>query len=796
VRIVFPPVSTLAAVGLSYFLTGALATRAFGTLSPIWYSNAIVLVALLRHPPRSWWAFLVAGGLADMAAIGWFGQGSPFLVAMCDMVEVALAAVLIARSGGLTAPLFAGRQMLRIMVVCALAPIATSALGALLLQGWHRDAFLAAWRTWYSATALGLVTVTPFLLSWADRDLRRDNLGRVTGRRMLVLGLGTLLAAAVAYQHWHPALLFLEFPLVFGLTWLFGLAGATAGMVAVMAGALAAALYGPYDVFSILMPQGAVERRIEAVQLYLLAILMSSLPVAVLRSQQRELLGQLRRVGNARGEFLAAMSHEIRTPMTGVLGMADLLAQEPLTGRQRKYLEAMQGSGRHLLSVINDILDFSRLESGRLELESIDFHVAEVVEGTRSLMHPLAVERGLQLRIDIAPAVQIPLRGDPLRVRQVLLNLVGNAVKFTEHGSVTVRVSGHASDHPQQVRVLFEVRDTGVGIEEARLAHLFAPFAQADASTTRQFGGSGLGLAISKRLVEAMGGTIGASSRSGAGSTFYFEVPLALGEPEAVTDDAAAQAAPIVPRRILVAEDVEINRDLLQAALARQGHDVVFAVNGAEAVELARDHDFDIVLMDVQMPVLDGVAATRRIRELPAPRGTVPIVGLTANVMARERALYLGAGMDDCLGKPIQWDQLRAALARLGGTAPTAPAPFVAAETAPLIEDRAIDGLRAIMQGAALARLLEQGIAGHEAACARLLEPASPAQFQREAHGIKGSAATLGLARVSAIAARIEAIAPQDADRVPGMARELRQALADSRRALAERELLPSRAPA
>jgi two-component system, sensor histidine kinase len=792
VRIVFPPVSSLAAVGLTYFLTAAAATRAFGTLSPIWYSNAIVLVALLRHPPSRWWAFLLAGALADCAAIGWFGQGSAVLVAMCDMVEVSLAALLILCTGGVTSPLFAGRQMVRIMAACALAPVATSALGSLLLQGWHRDAFLAAWRTWYSATALGLVTVTPFLLSWTDRDLRQDNLGRVTRRRMLLLAGGTLLAAGLAYQHWHAALLFLEFPLVFGLTWLFGLAGATAGMVAVMTAALASAMYGPYDVFSILMPQGALERRIEAVQLYLLAILMSSLPVAVLRAQQRELLAQLRRVGNARAEFLAAMSHEIRTPMTGVLGMADLLAQEPLTGRQRKYLEAMQGSGRHLLSVINDILDFSRLESGRLELESIAFSLAEVAEVTRSLMHPLAVERGLELHVEIAPAVQIPLRGDPLRVRQVLLNLVGNAVKFTERGGVTVRVSGRATDDPQQVQVLFEVRDTGIGIEEAQLAGLFAPFAQAQASTPRQFGGTGLGLAISKRLVEAMGGTIGASSRPGAGNTFYFELPLALGEPVSDTVHATARSGDVVPRRILVAEDVEINRDLLEAALVRQGHQVVFATDGLQAVALAREQDFDIVLMDVQMPVLDGVAATRRIRELPAPRGTVPIVGLTANVMARERALYLGAGMDDCLGKPIQWDQLRAAIARLGGASATATETSAAAEPALLIDERAIDGLRVLVQGPALAKLLEQGLRGHEAGCARLLDPARAAQFQRDAHSIKGSAATLGLARVSAIAGSIEAVAAQDAGQATTLAHELQQALADSRRELAQRGLLPS----
>jgi signal transduction histidine kinase len=369
------------------------------------------------------------------------------------------------------------------------------------------------------------------------------------------------------------------------------------------------------------------------------------------------------RAAGAKSSFLAAMSHEIRTPLTSVLGMADLLATEDLAERQNGYVEAIRASGRHLLTILNDILDFSRIEAERLELERIDFPLGGVLGELRSLVAPQAAERDLAVAFELDKRAPPMVRGDPTRLRQVLFNLLGNALKFTREGRISVAARETARDG-KTARLRFEVRDTGVGIPPERQAALFEPFSQHDASTTRRYGGTGLGLAICKRLVEAMEGAIGVESAPGAGSLFWFEVPLEIGDPA-----AAAAARPAFdpgsapPLRVLVAEDMRMNRELLRAMLGRHGHEVTFAQDGAEAVEWAERERFDLVLMDVRMPVMDGMEAARRIRRLPSPAGSVPILGLTANVMEAERRRCVEAGMDMVLTKPVAWPELFALFA-------------------------------------------------------------------------------------------------------------------------------------
>src|SRR3954452_18671985 len=353
----------------------------------------------------------------------------------------------------------------------------------------------------------------------------------------------------------------------------------------------------------------------------------------------------------AMSEFLAVMSHEIRTPLTAVLGMADLLAAEQLSPRQRGFAEAIRTSDRHLLHVINDVLDFSRIEAGGLELERVDFPLGEVLEQVRSLMVPQAVERGLHLAFELDEHSPPIVKGDPTRLRQVLLNLVGNGLKFTHAGGVTVRMTSRPAGEGRFV-LRFEVEDTGIGIAPEQVADLFRPFAQADRSIARRYGGSGLGLAISRRLVGAMGGEIGVESAPGEGSRFWFEVPLERGDVLVAAERSAPEQASVRPLRVLVADDVEVNRELLGEVLGRHGHAVAFAADGAEAVALVARERFDAVLMDVQMPVMDGVEATRRVRALPPPACRVPVLGLTANVLEGERRRYLSAGMDRCLTKP------------------------------------------------------------------------------------------------------------------------------------------------
>ncbi|WP_051329325.1 PAS domain-containing hybrid sensor histidine kinase/response regulator [Geminicoccus roseus] len=483
--------------------------------------------------------------------------------------------------------------------------------------------------------------------------------------------------------------------------------------------------------------------------------------------EMRELAVAAERASRAKTEFLAAMSHEIRTPMTGVIGMAELLAAEGLSGQQLHYVETIRRSGGHLLSIINDILDFSRIEAGRLELEQVDFAPSELVEQACALLSPQATERGLDLRVESGLPQGLVVQGDPKRLLQVMVNLIGNALKFTPRGAVVVRVAERpCSDRAHRLRL--EVQDTGVGIPAERQGELFRPFVQADRSTSRHFGGSGLGLAICRRLIDAMGGSIGLESEVGRGSVFWVEVDLPAGDSAAMVAQTAEPALPPLPLRVLVVDDVVANRELLSIMLTRQGHEVILCENGADAVARVAADRFDVVLMDVQMPVMDGMEATRRIRQFPAPAGATPIVALTANVMASERARYLGAGMNHCLTKPVVWPDLFATLAAIasGGaeglaSAPAAPAPppsgLEAALARPLLDRTLIDGMAARMPPAMLAKMLARGLDGATESCARLHAAlGDPVVLAQEAHRLRGTAGTFGLARISALAGAVE----------------------------------------
>ncbi|MGC2856172.1 ATP-binding protein [Novispirillum sp. DQ9] len=517
---------------------------------------------------------------------------------------------------------------------------------------------------------------------------------------------------------------------------------------------------GAWEVVALARAFDGMARRIHAYQTGLKR--MVDARTAELRAAKEQAESATR----AKTEFLAMMSHEVRTPLNGIVGTAELLRARPLDAEADAAVRTIQQSGAALAELLNDILDISRIEAGRLTFEKRDFDPAGLLAGLAALMRPTAERKGLDWAVTVAPDVPASVHGDPARLRQVLLNLVGNAVKFTDRGGVRLDLSATASD-ARHVTLRFTVADSGIGIPEAARDRLFQPFNQVSEERSLRYGGTGLGLAISRRLVEGMGGSIDVASREGEGATFTVVLPVLVG---AAPESAAVPALPEVPPlRVLVVEDEPVNRHVLEGLLAHAGHAVTSAASGLEALGCLERGDFDMVLTDLRLPGLSGIEVARRVRDSGGP----PVVAVTANLMADDRAACAEAGIAAVVGKPVLMEDLRAALAAAWTDRPPPPPP--------LFDPRYLEDLAEALPPAEVSRLLGLAAESIGGALAALGEGADA----ETAHRLAGVAGSYGLMRLRDRAKALETALRQGRpETAPGL--ESLLALAEEgRRALA-----------
>ena len=513
----------------------------------------------------------------------------------------------------------------------------------------------------------------------------------------------------------------------------------------------------------------------------------SNRELAIINSELKIKRIEAEAANNAKSAFLANMSHEIRTPMNAILGLTDLAVDMATNSEQRDYLSMVKQASESLLTIINDILDFSKIEAGRLDLECIDFTLEDTIKGVIDTFSFQSRKKGLQLKQCIAPDVQEVFKGDPVRIRQVLLNIIGNAMKFTDKGSISLEVRDSGEGTVDAPILLFSVSDTGIGIPADKREKIFKSFSQADSSTSRKYGGTGLGLTICVSLVKMMGGRIWVESEPGKGSTFHFTARLPAGDPEKLVNVVAETLLPsaIKPLRILLAEDNALNQMLAVRLLEKRGHAVTIAENGNEVLSILSENEFDVVLMDCQMPKMDGYKTTKAIRSgFGVMNPNIPIIAMTANAMEGDREVCLAAGMDDYVSKPIRVLDLMSALGRQVATKEG-----FAADTAEVVEAK--KELRIVM-GKAL-ELLDYDEELYREICGMFLAhvPDSIREIEsalregdigaahRKSHALKSISGSVGAEWVRDIAAAIEdACEKNELEGVPELLSRLQSELA------------------
>ena len=735
----------------------------------MWLANAIVAAILLRAQFDRWGELVAAAFFANLAAHVVSGDPIAFGLARSALkvAEFLIVVIPIQRRFGTDVKLHDIRQLVFFLFYAGLVAPLASVAGLAVHTGLAVGAVDShALGTWFMSHALGYLILTPLLLTIPNNLAPFMAPRQVIIERLMII-MVTASAAVWVYSHHAPvqwAIIPLLVLAAFRLPpWGVAL---TIAIVAVIATVSTSSGNGPIAAASF-----DATGRILLLQAFIATAGLVALSISAIIGERDRLLAEVivardeaRAAADAKSKFLATMSHEIRTPMTGVLGMIELLRSDPPDAEKELYFETLGGSANLLMTVLDDILDFSKIEGGNVVLEDIDFSLEDLAQSTRNLFGSGASQKGLLLSLHCTIPKGEFVRGDPIRIQQVMSNLINNAIKFTERGRITINVTSTVLDLARR-RIRVEVIDTGIGIAADNATRLFEPFVQAETSTTRRFGGTGLGLAISRWLIDAMGGTIGVETTIRKGSTFWFELSLQQGlGPQW---QAPPLKTPVAARSldILVAEDNPVNQMLIEAILRRLGHRSTLATDGRQAVEIASTNLFDCILMDMQMPEMDGLAATRLIRASDGPCANVPIIALTADASMERRRFYDHSGLTDFMAKPIDRLALAARLAAIAAPQPEeTPTSDPINAGPPTVDFSIIDATKFnqlcdVIGPTSFDRLLDLlqvEMAERPAAIRLAILAGKQALARQEAHSLKGASISVGAVALGRAAAVIE----------------------------------------